>query len=376
MHTDVLIIGAGPAGLSTALHLVQQDPAWADRLLILEKASHPRHKLCGGGVTRLGLDYLRSLHIPLALPHAVVNDARFTYKNRLIHVRGKPEFLVFHRQEFDHHLAQTARQRGIRIRENEAVSGIEPDPDGVTVITAHGQYRARIVVGADGSRGVTRNTLQRARRPRGAPPRQTTARLLEVVHPAAQPAPQFDQQYALFDFTRMRERLQGYTWDFPARVRGKAHHNRGIYDSRMARRLPKASLPPLLDEALRQLGSDPAAVTIEGHPIHWFSPVNTFSGKRILLAGDAAGAEPLFGEGIAPALGYGKVAAQSIRAAFARQDFSLRDYPWRVLVSQLGGYMLFRWWIAWWAYRLGGQDWYMHTMWTVCGWAAALTRRT
>lgn len=51
IHTDILIIGSGPSGTSTALHLVKQDPAWAKRIIIVDKAIHPREKLCGGGIT-------------------------------------------------------------------------------------------------------------------------------------------------------------------------------------------------------------------------------------------------------------------------------------------------------------------------------------
>ncbi|MGB9775078.1 MAG: NAD(P)-binding protein, partial [Anaerolineae bacterium] len=39
---DVIIVGAGPAGLSTALHLQQMSPDLASRTVILEKARHPR----------------------------------------------------------------------------------------------------------------------------------------------------------------------------------------------------------------------------------------------------------------------------------------------------------------------------------------------
>ena len=49
-QVDLLIIGSGPAGCSTALHLARLDPALARRTVILEKAEHPRHKLCGGGL--------------------------------------------------------------------------------------------------------------------------------------------------------------------------------------------------------------------------------------------------------------------------------------------------------------------------------------
>ncbi len=65
---DVLIIGAGPAGLSTAMHLMQLDPRWSGRMAIIEKAVHPRDKLCGGGLTQLSFIIMQSLGFNLPLP--------------------------------------------------------------------------------------------------------------------------------------------------------------------------------------------------------------------------------------------------------------------------------------------------------------------
>ena len=364
----LIIIGAGPAGLSTALHLAQINPTWKDQLILLDKAAHPRHKLCGGGVTRLGLDILRGLGLPtpLPIPHVAVEDVRLVYGKRTIHVRGRPEFTVFHRQELDAYLAHEARQRGLRIHENEAVKSLEWQTDGIKVVTTQSEYLAQAIVGADGSKGITRRLVGGHMNP------GRVARLLEVVHPALGTAPQFIERYAVFDFTQVRQNLQGYAWDFPARVDGQPHFNRGVYDARLWAHRPKASLPALFNTALSEMGTDPKNVKIEGHPIHCFTPDNHFSAPRVVLVGDAAGADALFGEGIAPALGYGQVAARAIDRAFESGDFSFNDYWRRIFFSQLGGYMLFRWWVSWWAYQLSDQAWYMHLFWTVAGGMAAL----
>ena len=44
---------------------------------------------------------------------------------------------------------------------------------------------------------------------------------------------------------------------------------------------------------------------LKGHPIRWYDPFNPVSVPRVLLVGDAVGADPIFGEGISMALGYG-----------------------------------------------------------------------
>src|SRR3990172_10247355 len=132
---DLLIVGSGPAGVSTALHLLQQDPGWAERLIVIEKARNPRGKLCGGGVTRLGLKVLSGLGLSqtLPLPMAWVEDVRFVYRGRTIHVRGQPQVQIFYRAELDAYLANQACRRGVTIRQEETVAGLAFDNNGVTV---------------------------------------------------------------------------------------------------------------------------------------------------------------------------------------------------------------------------------------------------
>ena len=85
----------------------------------------------------------------------------------------------------------------------------------------------------------------------------------------------------------------------------------------------------------------------------------------MLLVGDAAGVDPLFGEGIGPALGYGKVVSKAVRSAFTTGNFSFEHYRSSILLSSVGRYLMLRWAIAWWAYRLCSNPLIMHTIWTL-----------
>ncbi len=357
---DLIIVGAGPAGLSTAMHLVKLDPAWRQRLVVIEKAVHPRPKLCAGGVTRFGLRALRSLGfpLPLPLPQVEVHHARIVYQGRAIDVRGEPLFVVFHRSELDGYLLREARERGIVIQEGEAVRHVTVGPEAVQVQTSRGEYQARAVVGADGSLGVVRRALGG----RASPKR--VARLLEYRLPAPESSPLFQRRQAIFDFSFLQRDLQGYCWNFPSRVDGVATFNLGIYDSRFARRRPRADLPRLLRASRPALGAPEGDGDVAGHPLRWFSPFGQFAGERVILVGDAAGVEGLFGEGIGPSLGYGRVAAAAIQHAFGSQDFSFRGYRGRVLRSAVGRYLLLRWLGAWLIYTLGGRKGLVHTLWT------------
>ncbi len=336
---DVLIVGGGPAGLSTAMHLRRLAPAL--QVHVLEKAHHPRPKLCGGGLTVLAREALARLGFPwpLPLPQVPVQTVHFRTDLARVTLRNPAGiFVVVDRPELDAYLAAEARRQGVLLHEGVTVRRVRPRGHVWEAETDQGLWQAQVLVGADGSRGTTRNWAVSRRR------HHAVARLLEAISPSD--GALAEAKTAIFDFSALPRGLQGYLWTFPTQIAGRSHCNRGVYDARVARRAPKPRLLPLLRACFPDL---PAPA---GHPLHLFSPFQRIARPGLLLVGDAAGADPLFGEGIGPALAYGEVAAQVIVRAFRRRDFRFRDYRPRVLLSPLGRYLLLRWAVAWVGYRL------------------------
>lgn len=321
ISVDVLIVGSGPSGCSTALHLVKNNPEWVGRVVVLEKAVHPRKKLCGGGVTKFAESILNKLGLPIEPANFEIKEVRLVYENQTYSFYDDPILRIVQRDEFDQWLVKKAELLGVQVRQGEAVKQITQLNDYVEVITEKAIFHAKVLVGADGAFGIVRRALKWNDNPQ-------VARLLEVSTPEnAKIQAEFCDRVAIFDFTRMTtEDLQGYYWDFPKITKGKAYMSRGVYDSRVRPERHKANLKKTLHDSMAERGRDLADHKLAGYPIRWWSSNGRFSSPRIILVGDAAGTDPLLGEGITFALGYGLVASLAINDAFARNDFSFSNY--------------------------------------------------
>ncbi len=338
-QVDIAIIGSGPSGVATALSLLRIDPDLASRTLVLEKSRHPRPKLCGGGVTFTARPTLDFIGIPLDsidVPHVRVDRVNARFEDRVRTVRYKDAFRILRRDEFDAELVRRARDKGIEIREGSPVKDIAADPEGVTLTLPGGPVRARVVVGADGAKSLVRRKMD-------LPDPSRVSRLIEILTPQdPQTTVEFTQNAATFDFSPCRQGVQGYYWDFPSFKGGAAFMNRGVFDSRVLPHKPLADLKDALSAQLRLRDIDLDDHDIEGHPERWFDPRARLSRPHMILVGDAAGVEPLLGEGIAYALMYGPAVAPILSDAFKKGDLSFSDYERRLLKSPVGRHLRLR----------------------------------
>ena len=98
---DVVIAGAGPAGVGTAVALVRRhglDPA---RMLVLDRARFPRAKPCGGGLTGHAAAAMAQLGLQLRVPSIPCGEGEVVYEaHRRVVPLGLPVHVV-RREEFD-----------------------------------------------------------------------------------------------------------------------------------------------------------------------------------------------------------------------------------------------------------------------------------
>jgi len=183
------------------------------------------------------------------------------------------------------------------------------------------------------------------------------------------------QADSYFDFMYVPQGILGYSWDFPALEAGRAVRVRGIFDSNVYPLNKAISLQAALADEFGRHGYRLTEYKLEGHPLRWFEPTSAFSAPRVLLAGDAAGADALFGEGISIALGYGELAARAIKDAFISKDFGFREYRKSILRSELGKSLGRRTWMAKFYYRLRSRL-IQAFVWRKLGWLVTWVMQT
>jgi menaquinone-9 beta-reductase len=344
---DVVVVGAGPAGSAAAYYLAS---AGLD-VLMLEKATFPREKVCGDGLTPRAVKALTAMGVPLA-------ESDGWLRNRGLRIIGGggrieldwPELtsypgygLVRARADFDQTLARHAQKAGARLIEGTAVTDplLDDRTGRITGVTTKDgrQFRGRLIVAADGNSSrlsVAMGLHKRDDRPLGVAVRTYYT------------SPRHDDDYleAWLDLWDGSSLLPGYGWIFGM---GDGTSNVGVgllntssgfgeIDYRQLLRRWLAAMP-----AEWGFTEDNRTQPIRGAALPMAFNRTPHYTRGLLLVGDSGGmVNPFNGEGIGYALESGEIAARVITQAIARTTAASRErvlqtYP-RQLKDAYGGY--------------------------------------
>src|SRR5581483_610208 len=152
---DVVIVGMGPAGASAAYELSRAGLA----VLGLEKQTHPRYKVCGGGLS-VRIERILDEDFQTVVEHTI-NGIQFTYGGRdpFVIEGSSPIAYMVMRDRFDHLLVEKARRVGTEIHECETALNFLELADGIEVLTDRGRYRTKVLIGADGANSIVAQRL-------------------------------------------------------------------------------------------------------------------------------------------------------------------------------------------------------------------------
>lgn len=296
MKIDVAIIGAGPGGGMAACRLAQTGL----NVLILEKASLPRHKPCGGGIPT-GVNKIIDWDITDFIEREIPNIKNlYNYElPKIVSIQHSP-ILMVNRSRFDYHLIERSVALGngrVELRDEFDVTHVEETNAGI-VIEGKNQEKiqADFLIAADGVFGKTAQYL-------GLKPGKMYCAAIDAEVEVTPEVYEAEKDYATFNFFCL---ANGYGWIFPKdgilSCGVGAFGRKGNLAKEMSDFLDK-SFPPGSIKQVKRFG----------YQIPLYAGDRQIASRRVCLVGDAASlVDPIMGEGIRFALTSGKIAAEVI----------------------------------------------------------------
>ncbi len=351
---DVVVVGAGPGGAATAYWCASAGLS----VLLLDKATFPRDKVCGDGLTPRAVAELVRMGVP-------IREEDGWIRNRGLRVHGGghtielewPELssypaygLARRRAGLDHLLVEHARAAGAKVLEGTQVTGplldertgrvvgVEAKVDGEPVT-----FRAPLVVAADGVSSRLATALGRSPRP----DRPMGVAVRTYFRSPLHDDPWMTSYLELWDGEPGASNLMpGYGWIFAL---GDGTVNVGLGSVSSTNAATKVDYRGMF---ATWMANAPAEweFTAENQdgPVRGAALPMGFNrgplyGNGVMLVGDAAGmVSPFNGEGIAYALAAGRLAAQAAAQGIARGSAAGRERAFAAyqtrMKDDLGGY--------------------------------------
>jgi len=292
---DVLVVGGGPAGSTTAIRLADGGAS----VLLVDRATFPRDKPCGGGLTTRAFAACPVDPTPVVEEEVDLVELRFRYHDTVVRQASAPVIRMTQRRRLDAFLLDAARERGVEVREGATIDAATAPAD--------------VVVGADGANGTTAKQLNLGGGIVHGVAYEGNVRYGVVAR----------DRYARRAVVELADIPGGYGWVFP---KGD-HVNVGVgawqaEGPHIRKHLARVCEAHQLDPA--QLDS------LRGHRLPLRRPETRVANERGLLVGDAAGLiDPVSGDGMYECFVSGRLAAETILAD------RLETYPAR-LDAELG----------------------------------------
>lgn len=289
---DVVIVGAGPAGIAAAIQLRRGGMS----PVVLEKASGPRDKPCGGAVSPRAVNLYGKLGLPAEYFEKTgrrENRGNIEGFGRLLKGCSRREQFGYfiERRELDWDFQQAAVNNGqAEIFYGTRLTGLTFTGRGIRAVVEKANTKqavlCRYLIAADGAASLVRSKLF------GPGIRDHDIILTAgavIAHPGC------DLPYVRFH----EDHLPTYSWIFPYRD-GNVNIGIGIY--RSVYRKKKAD-PEIFGDLICRMNQNFSGIGLK----RWFINTNPLQFRkrknRVFLVGDAGGyVDPLTGEGIYYAL--------------------------------------------------------------------------
>jgi flavin-dependent dehydrogenase len=157
--SDVLIIGGGLAGLTSAIHLSK----FGLKVTLIEKNEFPKHKVCGEYISNEVIPYLNYLDIDISLlKPSNITDLEFSNpKGKIISGELPLGGFGISRYVLDHYLFEKAKELGCEIIQDTVTESRFIENEFHVITNTNLKFKSKVVIGAFGKRSNMDQKLER-----------------------------------------------------------------------------------------------------------------------------------------------------------------------------------------------------------------------